>query len=369
VLARAFGPATAEVRPGDPAAAFELASRLGLASRIAAMGNAGELEGGPVAGGMARQRAAAAASEMQAHAAAVEVARIAAAAGIDCCFLKGVAVDARGCLRPGSRGISDVDVLAAPREASELAARLAELGFRAGGSEYAHQLPAMAHPELGSVEIHRHLPGVHVGGGKTFATFPELAAAGHLEPWPLAGDRAWLPDVPLLVAHLLAHGIAQHGFGPQGYPLLRLVGDLIDLGFAAAEGERLAAAAAPLLRGTLDPEEVEAARRLSCALAAGELAAVSEPGSAGDLIRHLLAAHLDEGYAESLKLSALRRPLAEGSRLQGWWGAARQALWLSRAQVDAIYGRPRHVGGYLARRLWRPVDLLSRALRSAFARR
>jgi hypothetical protein len=61
--------------------------------------------------------------------------------------------------------------------------------------------------------------------------------------------------------------------------------------------------------------------------------------------------------------------LGGGSPLRGWLAAARQALLLSRSQVDAIYGRPTSAWGYAARRLWRPIDLARRALRSRSAAR
>jgi len=36
------------------------------------------------------------------------------------------------------------------------------------------------------------------------------------------------------------------------------------------------------------------------------------------------------------------------------------AVFLTRSQIDAIYGPPRHPLGYLGRRLARPFDLLRR---------
>jgi hypothetical protein len=37
-----------------------------------------------------------------------------------------------------------------------------------------------------------------------------------------------------------------------------------------------------------------------------------------------------------------------------------EAVFLTRAQIDAIYGTPRHRLGYLGRRLARPFDLVRR---------
>jgi hypothetical protein len=44
------------------------------------------------------------------------------------------------------------------------------------------------------------------------------------------------------------------------------------------------------------------------------------------------------------------------------------AVFLSNAQIDAIYGPPRHPLGYLGRRLARPFDLLRRLGRYSASR-
>ncbi len=40
------------------------------------------------------------------------------------------------------------------------------------------------------------------------------------------------------MAHLLVHGLGQHGFSPGAYPLIQLLADLQDLGFTGEQGER-----------------------------------------------------------------------------------------------------------------------------------
>lgn len=370
VLARAFGPAAVSVEVGDAAVAVELARRLGLAPRIGSRRGLPELAGTALARELARDSATAAASEMLAQAAAREVARAAAEAGAACCFLKGVALDALGVLAPGSRGISDVDVLAAPAAAAGMAEALTARGFVAAGTGYPHQLPPQVHRELGCVEVHRHLPGVRVVAAAGFATLPELRGEGHLAPWPGVEGEALLPTRPLLAAHLLAHGIAQHGHAPEGYPLLRMLADLVDLGFGGPTGDALAAEAAALLGGTLEPAEVAAARELCGALAAGEIAVLGSDGDAGTLLRHLVAAHLDDGYRQALKLRGLSRPLDERSPATARLAALGAALWPSATQLDAIYGRPAGPLGRARQRAWRPLDLARRAWRSwAAARR
>src|SRR6185436_14267888 len=109
---------------------------------------------------LARASQVAAVSQLQARELAREVAAAGQDAGIPCCFLKGVALDAKGVLASGSRVIGDVDVLVSESAAALLAGELERRGFRAGaGEEYPHQLRGLVHPVLGLVEIHRHLPG------------------------------------------------------------------------------------------------------------------------------------------------------------------------------------------------------------------
>jgi hypothetical protein len=84
----------------------------------------------------------------------------------------------------------------------------------------------------------------------------------------------------------------------------------------------------------------------------------SDPGAV--LLRHILAGRLDEEYAASLRLGFFhpqptdRRPVVRFAR------SVLGAVFLTRGQIDAIYGPPRHPLGYLGRRLARPFDLLRR---------
>ncbi|MFZ5786942.1 MAG: hypothetical protein ACOY3Y_10920, partial [Acidobacteriota bacterium] len=57
------------------------------------------------------------------------------------------------------------------------------------------------------------------------------------------------------------------------------------------------------------------------------------------------------------------------------WQARMLLLWhslvLTRGQVDAVYGGPRSAMGYFGMRVWRPFDVMLRALRygASWARR
>ena len=373
VMLRAFGPVEAEAPAGvDLAAALQLAARLELAARIGARARrAAELVGAPAIGGeLARASAGAAATQLRAREAAAEVVAAAAEAGVPCCFLKGLALEASGALLPGGRSLADVDVLVSVNAAARLGAALAQRGFQPGaGEEYPHQLPAFQHQRLGSVEVHRHLPGLAAPASSRFATFDDLAAAGELVPWPELAPAASRPAPHVIVAHALAHALAQHGFSPSAYPQLRLLADLIDLGIARDDGKSLLAAALPLVERWVPPEEVASAGEACGLLAAGLLADLDGDAPAILLLRHMLAGALDERYREALKLEALAHPLHEGTRLAGWWATARHALFLSPAQVDRIYGPQHSRWGYLWWRLLRPLDLVRRWLIARRARR
>jgi hypothetical protein len=373
VLLRAFGPLEAPVPAAvDLGAAVALAGTLALAARIGARARrAPEVAAAPaVAESLARASTMAAVTLLQAREAAVEVAAAAAEEGLACCLLKGVALEASGVLLAGSRLVGDVDVLVPEAGASRLASRLAARGFRPGaGEEYPHHLAPLLHPRLGLVEVHRHLPGVAVRGERRFATFEDLAAAGLLVPCEEVGGAMWLPARPVLVAHALAHGLAQHGFRPDAYPPLRLLADLVDLGVAGEGGAELVAGVVPLVERWVPEVEVQAAAAVCRALAAGRLDDLSGDTPAALLLRHLLAGALDERYREALKLADLAHPLVEGSRIGGWWRAVWGAMALSPAQLSRVYGKPSGPWGYLGRWLLRPFDLGRRGARALLATR
>lgn len=367
MLLRAFGPPGAPRAPGVPVDAGEavaLCRRFDLAARVAARQGrerlAGEL-GEDAAQALARERARAAAAGLRLAALAERVAALAAARDLPVVFLKFAALDLRGLLVPGSRSACDLDVLPAAGRAAELQETLVAAGFAASPMpSQEHQLAALAGPD-GIVEVHRIMLGVRLHGGRS-ATADDLAAAGLLAPLPALPGRAAVPAPAAAAAHALVHGIAQHGWAPASYPPLKMAADLIDLGWAGEEGPAQAAQAAHWVAGEVTAAEVEAARRLACALAAGEDAAGWAASSAGEalLLRHALAGELDQRYRRSLRLSLFRRQPSDRREPARLARLLARTVWLSRAQVDAIYGPPRHPAGYLARQLGRPLDLLAR---------
>lgn len=359
MLLRAFGPPGAPFpEEVDAAGALAMARRFEVSPRLAARQGRARLAaelGAEAAAELQRDQTLAAAQGMRIEALLREVAAVAAERQIPLVLLKFAALDAAGTLAPGARTACDLDALAPPERAGELQEALLARGFRSSGlPDSEHQLAALVHPSHGVVEVHRLIPGVRPDGGGS-ATVAALARAGLLAPAPgLPGVS--LPAREVQMAHALVHGIGQHGFWPGSYPLLRMCGDLIDLGFH--QDETLARRAARLVERDVAAEEAGAVRGLCRILAAGEEPAGEAPEAV--LLRHILAGRLDADYAASLRLSLFRAQPSDRPPVVRVVRTALSAVFLSRAQIDAIYGRPRHPLGYLGRRLARPFDLLLR---------
>lgn len=404
MLLRAFGPVGAAGGAAAPAveapAALALCRRFELSCRVAARQGRARLAaelGTAAADGFARDQAAAAGAGLRIVALAEKVAAAAAqlpAPGVRPVFLKLAALELGGRLAPGSREGCDLDVLVPAGRAAELQQALIGAGFRASPMpRYEHQLAALEGAD-GVVEVHRMLLGLRVAGRRS-ATAEDLDSEGWLQALPpLAGHAAAVPLPAVAAAHALVHGIAQHGWTPHAYSLFKMIADLVDLGFAGPDGPGLAALAARWIARDVAAEEVEAARRLCVALAAGGAGPVETAGAAraamaagaartagaagvdlaewetsrapeAVLLRHALAGRLDPGYAESLRLAVFRRAPSDAPEVVRLARAVAGTVWLSRAQVDALYGPPRRCLGYLGRRLRRPLDLLARLGRYA----
>jgi hypothetical protein len=206
------------------------------------------------------------------------------------------------------------------------------------------------------VEVHRLVPGLRLAGGGS-ATWEDLEGEGLLLPLAdLPGCcSAAVPEVQ--AAHALVHGLGQHGFSPTAYALLKMMADLQDLGDGALTPRALAWVA----RDVPTPEAA-AVRRLGARLAAGEDPAYWAAGDSPEaiLLRHVLAGRLDADYASALRLGLFRRQVSDRGPAVRLSRTVWDAVALSDAQIDAIYGPPAGRLGYLGRRLARPFDLLLR---------
>lgn len=359
MLLRAFGPPDASFAEAiEPAAALAAARRFEVSPRVAArLGRsrlAAEL-GSEAAAGFQRDLLATVAQGLRLQALLMDVAAVAAERSIPLVLLKYAALEASGALVPGARAACDLDLMAPPERARELQEVLVARGFRASGlPDSEHQLPALIHPAGGVLEVHRLMLGVRPDGAGS-ATVATLERAGLLVP---AADLpgCFLPAREAQMAHVLVHGIGQHGFWPDSYPLLRTLSDLADLGFHDEAAASLARRAAGLVARDVSEAEAEAVRGLCAALVAGE-----GPGEGARLLLlHILAGRLAPGYASALRLSLFRAQPSDRRPAVRLVRSVLGAVFLSRAQIDAIYGPPRHPLGYLGRRLARPFDLLVR---------
>jgi hypothetical protein len=313
--------------------------------------------GEDAAAGFARDRTAVAGSGLRLLALARDVAGVAEGLGLPVAFLKFVALEGAGLDAAVRRAACDVDVLAPSGRVQELQDGLVAAGFRASEMpEGEHQLPALEHPAGGVVEVHRLLLGVRPEGASS-ATFEILERHGLLARLPHLPGRCAMPVPEAQAAYALVHGLGQHGWWPASYSLLKMVADLIDLTFLEQECV-LTARALSWVEGDVPPAEAEAVLRLCDRLAAGEDPESGWDGPEEVLLRHILAGRLDPEYEGALRLGLFHaqptdRPASLARRI---WNA----LFLTRAQVDAIYGKPRRPFGYLARQLARPFDLLAR---------
>jgi hypothetical protein len=368
MLLRAFGPPGAPFPTAfDPAAALVAARRFEVSARIASRQGrerlAGELDGGAAAG-FQRDHAAAAALGLRFLALAGEIAEAAAPLGLPLVLLKFAALEKAGHAALGARSACDLDVLAPEERAGDLQRALLALGWRLSGTPASeHQLPPLEHPQGGVVEVHRVVLGVRLDafGRGASATLESLERQGLLRPFPDLPGRCAAPVPAVLAAHALVHGLGQHGWWPASYSLLKMIADLIDLG--AHTGDELAARAAALVQRDVTAAEAAAARDLCAALAAGDdlLAAPGDPSAgAAVLLRHILAGRLDAGYAAALRLGFFRTQPSDRPPAVRFARSVVGAVFLTRGQIDAIYGPPRRPLGYLGRRLARPFDLLRR---------
>jgi hypothetical protein len=367
VLLRAFGPADRHLPTGDdPDGAVETATRLGIAARIAARTEASRLRaelGDEAAGRLAELRRSVAGAEMAVDGFTRRVLGRVADLGIPVAPLKYAALARHRVLAPGGRGAADLDLLVPRDRAEALARALRDDGWRSSdGPPPAHHLPALHDGRGGMVEIHHRLPGVTTAAGEA-AELAALTASGDLEPVP-GSPFLLLPGRPLLLAHLLVHGFVQHGDTPHSYPLLRLAGDLLDLGWDEAEAEDLEAVAARA--AALSRDDLEASHVLAARLAAGDLDDLRD----GDdpealLLRHWVAGALDLRYGRALRLRQLRPGLGEPHWGRHLW----RTLWLTRDQAETLYGPLSGRGALWLIRLLRPFDLIRRAVHYAWAAR
>lgn len=375
VLWRAYGPPGEGLGGGpelEPAQVLELARRFAVGARIGARTPHDVLEaelGAEAAGRLHEEYAAAAALSLVVGGVCREVAEVGAGLGIPLIFLKGAALQLEGSVVPGSREMSDIDVLVPedglrPLQEALIAAGCRPLDF----PESEHQLPLLTHRTGLGIEVHRKIPGLRVAGD-TAATAGDLMASGLCRPSPGMPEGCFVPTLEVTLAHVLVHGLAQHGLAPQAYPMSRMLADVQDLAMSKDEWRGFFDAAFGWIAGDVSRQEVEAVAVLVNRLGEGEgpepLVRRADPPAL--LLKHMVAGVRDEGYRRAIRLRNLVAHPTDGGRA-GWLARiGLHAIFLTDTQIDIIYGKPRSALGYWGRRLWRPFDLVWRALKYGWA--
>jgi hypothetical protein len=363
-LAAAFAPDLPAAPAGaERAAAARWASRLGLEERIAARLGAERLENelGSAAIDAVRAARFALAQGVTILDRAVEVAEIARGLGVPVLWLKFAGLVAAGRDVLGRRGAADLDLLVPEERGAELLAGLLARGYvRAATREPPHQIATLVRAPAGVVDLHRYLPML-AGPRRRGRRFDELERAGLIVPAPALAPGTFAPVPALAAAHSAVHVVEQHAFA-AGYPHLRAIGDLIDLGVGAGTAVDEVAA---LARDAAAPGEVEAVAALAAALARGE----APRGRARTWLAHFVALGSVPEYARSLRLRAALRGTGEGRPLRTALGRLLRLLFLTAAEVEAIHGPQPGRGATLARQLARPFDLVVRSWSALAARR
>jgi hypothetical protein len=305
ILRRAFGPLTwSPEMPLVGQKLVETALRLDVAGRIAARQPRALLEremGQVAANRLREQYVGTVAREALLERALDLLLRQAELLRVPCILLKYAALSRMGVLKAGARTASDVDVLVPQASARRFQAELVQNGYHEVGlPESAHQLAALQDPNGALIELHLHLPGVTVPPARPFASADSLIAAGLVRPH----GNALLPDPPIVTAHAIVHGLAQHARAPHMYSPLKTFADLADLQEA---GHGVFEDAGAFLTAAMTGDDLASALTLTRALVRGDLE-TAMGGPSGVFLRHALASQLDRRYASRLRWRLLTHP-------------------------------------------------------------
>ena len=373
-LTRAFGPVdtTCDDRM-DLTVLVDVAERLALMARIGARIPGDRLSaevGDEVAARFRRAYGDAAALDLASAGLCRQIAALGKALDIPVIALKGAALRESGVTVAGSRQACDVDVVTLESRLDDLHRALAAEGYRVSEMRSAeHELDALFHPSGLMVEIQRYIRGVRVVEGRS-ATADDLLDNDLCQDCRDDGSGLLVPDPHVVLAHLLVHGIAQHGNAPWSYPLLRLVGDVQDMGLNREDWSTFLDRGWPWIARDVSRDEVTAVWEIGHRLGRGEPpgAIIAGNDPCGLVLAHMVAGTLDDNYQRSLRLAHLARPVAGTTVGRTLVQKVLTNLWLRRGEIDQIYGPQPNAARYLAMRLWRPMDIALQAAASLRAR-
>lgn len=315
-LARAYGPvgpsaAGSSLDPGERRRALDWSKALFVAERIASRVPLAELErdlGHEISAELRSARDSLAARSLLLRGLLDRVAELAAELDCSLVALKGAALLESGHVSWGARPLTDLDLLVARDRGAEVATGLQGLGLRPSGPDERHHLAPLGDGKLGEVELHTALPGLSLDGAEL--TPESLRQAGLTAPSPRL-PALQLPGARLLVGHLIAHAVDQHGWSPAAYPITRLAADLLDLSVSLDRPvAELARGAAPLLDRAVSERELAAIGLLCESLVDdGDLAGEAD---AGALLAHTIAAMTRPSYRRSIRRRAALKALGRG---------------------------------------------------------
>jgi hypothetical protein len=235
VVARALGPTEGDVSRADSYdsdRALQLAETLGFAPRIGARNDPARIAeelGEKAAKEFIRASRQVAARSLIVAKHTADLVAISKQLDIPIIFLKGAALLLTDRLHTGARAMTDLDVLTGAEDAPRLQQRLKDAGWsEAAGPSGEHQLQMLTHRSGLGLEVHLVVLGVRISGTSS-AVANVLLEGGLCAPVTGSSTGAVVPVDSVLLAHLLVHGIAQHGLYPASYPMTRLIADAQDL--------------------------------------------------------------------------------------------------------------------------------------------
>jgi hypothetical protein len=275
-------------------------------------------------------------------------------------LLKFAALHAKRRVTVAKRAACDLDLLLSPLDVPRLADVLIDQGYQKPNLHSPpHQPIVLKSPMGATIELHVHLPYVRTRTAGPFAGFESLRDADLLEPYQPDNSFAYLPKDALLIAHIIAHGLAQHGFEPKTYPLWRMVADLFDLDVAATHFSE--SPAFSLISTDVSVAEVNGLSHLLTVLGDGGAEALwPEDSGAARLLRHFVLAPVDEHYQARVLLRRMKQTVEE----EGVWkflrGLGEFGFLLSDDHLDKIYRDDKTSHAW--QRIKRPFDFAWRGV-------
>ena len=369
VLMRAFGTLDWESRRDpNPNEVWRLARDLDIDCRIGWRVVSGRLAdelGEEIAGRFVQSYHAAAVEALLANAVAKEISVLAHRAGIQVIFLKSNALLLSGTTAVGARRLADIDVLVLGERYRDLQEVLRGSGFSASGSrDGTHQLSPLLHPSGLSVEVHTCVSHMRLGKGRHWVSARELQEGGWLES--LSAPEGYLiPRPEFLAGHAIIHAVVQHWRQVGEYPLLRAVGDLLDLAGSAGSLDQLAEATCPWLareRALREGEAVVALAKALTAEGAPDCSARQRALESNFFLQHTIASMYNMEYRTAVRAAGVFWVDGNRSALVALARKVRNRLILDRKALEARYGPAGNPLRLIAWRIWRPFDLARKAV-------